>query len=37
LLKQWPGIKFGVAFDDEFGNFEKSWPVVEVAELKQAA
>ncbi|MCA3083099.1 MAG: hypothetical protein ING69_10645 [Rhodocyclaceae bacterium] len=37
LLKQWPGIEFGVAFDDEFGRFEKTWPVIEVAELKQAA
>jgi hypothetical protein len=37
LLKEWPGIEFGVAFEDEFGRFEKTWPVLEVAELKQAA
>lgn len=37
LLKQWPGIEFGVEFDDEFGRFEKTWPVLEIDELKQAA
>jgi hypothetical protein len=37
LLKEWPGIEFGVEFEDEFGRFEKSWPVLEVTELKQAA
>lgn len=37
LLRDWPGIEFGVSFDDEFGNFEKTWPVVEVAELRKAA
>jgi hypothetical protein len=37
LLKQWPGIEFGVEFEDEFGRFEKTWPVLEVAALKQAA
>lgn len=37
LLKEWPGIEFGVSFDDEFGRFEKIWPGIEMAELKQAA
>jgi hypothetical protein len=37
LLRDWPGIEFGVAFEDEFGKFEKIWPVLECAELKQAA
>jgi hypothetical protein len=37
LLRDWPGIEFGVTFDDEFGKFEKIWSVLEVTELKQAA
>jgi len=37
LLREWPQIEFGVSFDDEFGRFEKSWPVLEVAEVRKAA
>jgi hypothetical protein len=37
LLRDWPAIEFGVAFDDEFGPFEKTWPVIEVADVRQAA
>jgi hypothetical protein len=37
LLKKWPGVEFGVAFEDEFGEFEKTWPVVEIVQAKLAA
>jgi hypothetical protein len=37
LLKNWPGIEFGVEFEDEFGPFNKSWPVVEIEQAKLAA
>jgi hypothetical protein len=37
LLRDWPDIEFGIAFDDEFGRFEKTWPVLEIADVRQAA
>jgi hypothetical protein len=37
LLGRWPGIEFRVEFVDEFGKFDKTWPTVEIAEVKAAA
>jgi hypothetical protein len=37
LLKQWPGITFGVAFEDGFGKFEKTWPAIQIVQEKRAA
>ena len=37
LLRDWPGIEFGAVFNDEFGRFDKTWPVVEVSDVKKAA
>lgn len=37
LLSRWPMIEFRVAFVDEFGKFDKTWPVLEIAEVKAAA
>jgi hypothetical protein len=36
LLKTWPRLEFGVAFEDEFGKFEKKWSVVEVIDERNA-
>lgn len=37
ILSRWPGIEFRVEFVDEFGRFDKSWPAIEIAEVKAAA
>lgn len=37
LLKNWPGIEFGVRFRDTSGEFIKSWPSIDRLDARKAA